>query len=62
MLIELNVVSEGGLKINVGKIKVMTLEQTIIKVKNKIIDKVEDYIYLDHIIRLYKENQMKWPK
>lgn len=51
MLIDLNAVSEGGFKINVGKIKVMTLEQTIIKVKNKIIDKVEDYIYLDHIIR-----------
>lgn len=44
MLIELNTVSEGGLKMNVGKIKVMILEQTIIKVKNKIIDKVKDYI------------------
>lgn len=40
--------------------KIMTTEQISIQVSRKIIEKVEDTIYLGHYIKLEKENQQKW--
>lgn len=49
---------EIGLKMNLSKTKVMTNTQNIITVDNTIIEKVEQYVYLGHIIKNGKENQL----
>ena len=58
MLQQLNEVSATiGLKMNYNKTKIMSQEQTNIKIQNHIIENVEHYVYLGHDIRLGKLNQ-----
>lgn len=58
MLQDLNEKSkEIGLKMNLDKTKIISNSQEDITIENTIIEKVEKYIYLGHIIKNEKENQ-----
>lgn len=58
MLTELKTASEEiGLKMNMGKTKIMTTNEIAPQVREGNIEEVDEYIYLGHMIKLGKENQ-----
>ncbi|XP_050306283.1 uncharacterized protein LOC126743296 [Anthonomus grandis grandis] len=46
-----------GLTMNLNKTKVMSPDNIQVHIEDRIIDNVEEYIYLGHCIKLGKENQ-----
>lgn len=58
MIEELNNLSKQiGLKMNLNKTKIITSSPQEVSIENTIIEKVEQYTYLGHTIKIGKENQ-----
>ena len=54
-----NATKKVGLRINLGKTKVMSDITTDIIIEHRIVKNVKEYVYLDHPIKLGKKNKQQ---